>query len=414
MGNANLDEKIELLSQLSIDRDAPPPTRALPWGLVAAVALGATATAGYLAIPSNTALPVKLDTARLEAAPAAATGQSVLDASGYVVARRAATVSSKVTGRVADILVEEGMSVQKNQVVARLEDVNARQSVRVAEAELGTARSRVAEIEARVRETQVGYERSAALAAQGMISKAALDGARANADALKAQLASQEQSVAVNERVLEQQRQSIEDLVLRAPFSGVVVAKSAQLGEMISPVSAGSGFTRTGICTIVDMGSLDIEVDVNESHIHRVRAGQRVEASLDAYPGWKMPARVSAIIPTADRQKATVKVRIALDKTNPRILPDMGVKVAFLGLDPATQQKTALAPGIRIAPAALHKEGERQYVFVVKNNKTEQRQVTLGSSRTGEVLVTSGLSAGEEFVADAGPQVKAGITVTRQ
>jgi RND family efflux transporter MFP subunit len=263
--------------------------------------------------------------------PAAArAGEPVLDASGYVTARRRATVSSKVTGKIVEVLVEEGMAVEAGQLLARLDDSSQRAAVARAEASLEAARRALAETGARLTQARLERGRADRLVRQAVAPQADLDSASTEVDALAARLELERGRVEVAQRELILQRVALTDTVIRAPFAGVAVSKNAQPGEMISPVSAGGGFTRTGVCTLVDMSSLEIEVDVGESYIQRVHPGQRVEATLDAYPGARLPARVITTIPAADREKATVKVRIAFDDLDPRVLPDMGVKVSFL------------------------------------------------------------------------------------
>ena len=360
----------------------------------------------------STPLPVKIQMARV--ATADSSSASVLDSTGYVVARRQATVSSKVTGKVAEVLIEEGMVVQKNQVVAKLEDVNARKSYEVTKAELEASKSQVAEARARLVEAKLNFERNNTLSQKQLVSKSAFDAAKANYDSARAQLVNREEMVNVNEKLLAQQKQNLDDLVLRAPFTGVVITKSSQPGEMISPISAGSGFTRTGICTLVDMTSLEIEVDVNEAYIQRVHAGQMAEAVLEAYPEWKIPAKVAAIIPTADRQKATVKVRVAFENLDPRILPDMGVKVSFLNPEPVEKPKQKEPLGIRVPTTAVRSVEESKYVFVVKDGVAQQRKVKINASYGSDVYISEGLSAGEDFVMEVSPQLKNGSKVIQQ
>ena len=277
-----MNNKSELLSQLRIDRDAKVSEHAAwPWvaGGVVAVLL---VVGGYQLLAEKAPLPVKVQMARV--ATTDSSSASVLDATGYVVARRQANVSSKVTGRVLEVLIEEGMTVAKNQIVARLDDVNARKSFDVTSAEMDAAKAQVSEVRARLYEAKLNFERNNTLVQKQLVSQAAFDLAKANYESLRAQLNNREEIVNVNEKLIAQQKQNLDDYVLRAPFAGVVIAKTSQPGEMISPISAGSGFTRTGICTLVDMTSLEIEVDVNESYIQRVHAGQLAEAVLEAYP----------------------------------------------------------------------------------------------------------------------------------
>jgi RND family efflux transporter MFP subunit len=385
----------ELLAQLKINRDEQPSSSNIwIWILASALVLCVVA-GGVFFISDEDPIPVSVQMARISAiAPGA---ESVLDATGYVRARRYATVSSKVTGKVLEVLVEEGMAVEENQIVARLDDVNARKSMALAEAELISAKTQVAEVRARMTEAKLTLARTNELSQKRLVSPAALDTAQANFDSVTAQLANREAGVVLAERRLAIEQQFLDDLTLRAPFSGVVISKDSQPGEMISPVSAGGGFTRTGICTIVDMSSLEIEVDVNEAYIQRVRPEQPVMATLEAYADWKIPARVIAIIPTADRQKATVKVRIAFQQLDSRMLPDMGVKVAFLNPEP-TNVEGVRPQGIRIPATAVRAENGEQILFVVKDRVAQRRLVDVQPTNGGELIVQSGLNPGEDFV----------------
>ena len=253
-----------------------------------------------------------------------------MNASGYVTARRRATVSSKVTGKVLEVFVEEGKEVRRGQVLARLDDAQVRAILRSPKPSWRPRTASRRRIEARLREAELTLDRRRQLVKEQVISRAELDSAEAQVESFKARIALAQQQIEVAQSQVNAQRTDLDDMVMRAPFDGMAISKDAQPGEMISPVSAGGGFTRTGICTIVDMTSLEIEVDVNESYINRVQPAQPVEAVLDAYPDWRIPAHVITTVPTADRQKATVQVRIGFDQLDPRILPDMGVKVTFL------------------------------------------------------------------------------------
>ncbi|HEX9636946.1 MAG TPA: efflux RND transporter periplasmic adaptor subunit, partial [Acidobacteriota bacterium] len=326
-------------------------------------------------------------------------GGTVLNASGYVTARRQATVSSKVTGKVEEVLIEEGMHVERGQVLARLDTSNVEVNLRLAEAQLATARASVEETKVRLVEAELTLGRNERLVEREVASQAELDRARAEADSLKARLQVQQDEIEVAHRQIALWRQEQEDRIIRAPFDGVVVAKNAQPGEMISPISAGGGFTRTGIGTVVDMSSLEIEVDVNEAYINRVQPGQPVEAILDAYPDWRIPAQVIAIIPTADRQRATVEVRVGFDRLDPRILPDMGVKVAFRNEAEAGATRSA----VTIPQQALRKLNGQDAVFVYHDGRVERRAVTVGSSTGPVVEIAAGLAAGEKVVLE-GPQ----------
>ncbi len=322
----------------------------------------------------------------------------VLNASGYVTARRRATVSSKITGKVVEVLVEEGKPVQEGQIICRLDDATARVNLALAEAQLESARRAWKETEARLNEVNINLRRVRPLVEAGVMSQSALDTAQADVNSLAARLEYEREQVKIAERQVAVRRQDLDDTVIRAPFSGIVTTKDAQPGEMISPISAGGGFTRTGICTLVDMKSLEIEVDVSESYIARVQPHQRVEAVLDAYPDWKIPASVITTIPSADRQKATVKVRIAFDHLDPRMLPDMGVKVAFLETKPAVPGNSR--PRLLVPRAAVRQEDGRQVVYVVLGDKLERRAVTVGPVEGDQVVVTAGVNAGEQVVVE--------------
>ena len=315
------------LDDLRIRRDARPDSARgpFPWLIVGLIVLAAALAVGRFLRPRP--LAVRTAVAR-ELASGTGADRTVLNASGYVTARREATVSSKFTGKVTEILIEEGLRVADGQILARLDDTNVQASLRLARAQLAAIEAGFEETRVRVREAELELQRQTALTRAGVNAQSDFDRAEAAASAFRARLAQQRAELTVAERTVAVWQQQLDDTVIRAPFAGIVTSKNAQPGEMISPMSAG-GFTRTGICTIVDMESLEIEIDVNESYINRVTAGQPVEAALDAYADWKIPCQVLAIIPTADRQKSTVRVRVGFDRLDPRILPQMSIKVAF-------------------------------------------------------------------------------------
>jgi HlyD family secretion protein len=335
--------------------------------------------------------------------------RTVLNASGYVVARREATVSSKVMGKVTEVLVEEGVTVKQDQVLARLDDANAQASLQLARAQLAAAGTALEETRARLREAEQDFLRQTALQKNRVAAQAEFDRAEAAVLAWRARLTQQQSEVTVADRHVAVWQRQVDDNVIRAPFAGVVTSKNAQPGEMISPMSSG-GFTRTGICTIVDMESLEIEVDVNESYINRVVPGQPVEATLDAYADWKIPCKVIAIIPTADRQKSTVRVRVAFDRLDPRILPQMAVKVAFrdAGSVPAAAQ---LKREVIVPKSAVRSHDGRDVVFVVHHGRAERRAVTVSRAQNDEAFVSAGLAAGEKIVIDAPPDLADGAVV---
>jgi RND family efflux transporter MFP subunit len=397
----------DLLEELRIDRSAGAARRFAPWVwlFVVVVVVGA---AGFGFWRWLGARPVVVRAATVEAA-VAGRADTVLNASGYVTARRRATVSSKITGKVVEVHVEEGLAVQEGQVLARLDDTIPRANLALLEAQLSSARRAVTEVEVRLREARITLRRVIGLVAATVASQAELDAAEAEVDSLDARLALGREEVSVAERAVAVRQRDLDDTVIRAPFSGIVISKDAQPGEMVSPVSAGGGFTRTGICTIVDMTSLEIEVDVNESYIARVEPGQPVEAILDAYPEWRIPAHVITSVPAADRQKATVRVRIGFAKLDPRILPDMGVKVSFLEAKRPAQAPAR--PRLLVPRAAVRREGNQDVVYVVAQGRAERRVVRLGDIEGDRVVVLAGLSAGEQVVVEGPPTLADGAAV---
>ncbi|MGO8765620.1 MAG: efflux RND transporter periplasmic adaptor subunit [Limisphaerales bacterium] len=349
---------------------------------------------------------IQVQTAVAHDANSAGAQRTVLNASGYVTARREATVSSKVTGKVIEVLIEEGLKVTNNQVLARLDDSNVKTSLDVAVAQLASARAAVAETQAQLDDANQEYIRAQALSAQHIESQSDLDLAQSNAKALQAHLVQQKLDIITAERTVDEWQQQMDDMIIRAPFDGVITTKDAQPGEMISPISAGGGFTRTGIGTIVDMKSLEIEIDVNESYINRVEPGQAVEATLDAYPDWTIPCKVIAIIPTADRDKSTVKVRVGFDQLDPRILPDMSVKVAFRDTGETSPGHLVIVP----KTAVLNRDG-RDIVFVVRDGRVERRAVTVRDTQNDDSLLSAGVSDGDKVVLAAPDNLQDGMTV---
>jgi RND family efflux transporter MFP subunit len=324
-----------------------------------------------------------------------------LDASGYVVARRQATVASKITGKMVELDIEEGDHVKAGQVIAKLDDTNVRAALNQASAQLEYAKASLTETQVNLANAQRDYDRQKSLLQSHFVSQAAVDNSQTTLDALRAQLATQRSNVDVVARAMSVAERNLDDTVVRAPFTGIVTVKAAQPGEMVSPVSAGGGFTRTGIGTIVDMDSLEVEVDVNEAYIGRVQPGQSVESVLNAYPDWKIPSHVIAIIPTADRAKATVKVRVGLDLKDGRIVPDMGVRVSFLEDSKPASAGQQPPRGVLIPSLALRNEGGQDVVFVFNAQKAQRRAVTLGGNVGDSRQVQSGLSAGESVIVDA-------------
>jgi len=398
------------ISQLKIDRSMPAAAerRWLLPGIIVTIA-GAIAIWWLFFSAGSSAVLAETDIARKP--PSAAAANTVLDASGYVVARRQATVSSKVTGKVIDVFVEEGMRVEKDQVVAALDDTTQQAQLSLARARAESARATLDEFEAQLRIARLERDRFRDLIKRSLTSQSSVDTAEATFDQIAAQLETGRQNVKVAERNVELAKDSLSNMTIKAPFAGMVVSKNAQPGEMISPISAGGGFTRTGICTIIDTDSLEIEVDVNEAYIQRVKAGQSVSATLDAYSDWRIPAEVIAIVPTADRQKATVKVRIGFLERDERVLRDMGVKVAFLGAEmPASSPQEI--QGVMIAGEALRSDASGDYVWLVRNKEVEKRPVQVGGQRDRtQVLVVDGLSVGDTIVRSSEKPLAAGQSI---
>lgn len=381
----------ERLASLKIDRD-PRRSGSRSARMLAGFFAIAAVAAGAWWMPRGSGLPTVRTRVVQEVRVEEAT--TVLNASGYVTARLQATVSSKVTGRVTEVLIEEGMEVVKGQLLARVDDSNARVNLRLAEAQVGAATTALEETRVRRREAELKLDRMLQLYERNIVSQSERDRAQAQVDSLSARLQQQDEEIKVAEGRVALWQQELLDREIRAPFAGVVVSKDAQPGEMISPMSAGGSFTRTGIGTIVDMSSLEIEVDVNESYINRVYPDQPVEAVLDAYADWKIPAHVIAIVPTADRQRATVKVRIGFEELDPRILPDMGVKVAFRDTETAGESRTALA----IPRIAIRDQDGIDVVLVIVDGLLERRVIRIGETRGEQAFILSGVSAGERVV----------------
>ena len=344
------------------------------------------------------------------AGPVAAGQVAVLSASGYVVARRLATVSAKVTGRVVEVTFEEGSQVKDGQELARLDDATVRAIYNVALRQRDAARLDLKEVEVRLAQAIRDRDRLLALREQGLVSASALESAQADAMALGARLEASRAALAVAESTVSLRSRDLDDLVVRAPFDGVVISKDAQPGEMVSPISAGGGYTRTGIATIVDMASREIEVDVNEAYINRVQEGQRAQAVLDSYPDWRIPARVLAIVPTADRQKATVRVRIAIDELDLRILPDMGVKVRFFDDRPANGA-TAVAS---LPSGAVLGEAGATYVWRVVDRRAVRTSIVAGEESEGTRQVLEGLAVGDEVIVGPPATIADGTRIRRR
>jgi RND family efflux transporter MFP subunit len=390
-------DQASLIEQLRIERAPEPPRRrtAVWWSASLALAVLIVAAALYLGLPR--AVSIQVAVAQPVSDAASIGPSSILDASGYVVARRQATVSAKITGKVVAVGIEEGQRVERDQIIARLDDANAKASVAHARAELEQARATLIAAEVAFANARPTFQRNEQQLARAVISAQAFDTAKTAFDAARTELEVAGRAVEVAAARLALAERNFDDTVVRAPFAGIVTVKAAQEGEMVSPISAGGGFTRTGIGTIVDMSSLEVEVDVSENFINRVEPQQPATVTLNAYPDWRIPARVVAIIPTADRAKATVKVRVGFDAGDPKILPEMGARVAFLdtrATDGAPATPAAAQQPVLVPTESVQADGDTGVVFVVADGGVERRTVRLGAQNAAGQVVLAGLTAG--------------------
>jgi RND family efflux transporter MFP subunit len=408
-----MDDKSALLHQLRIDRggEQPPSGNKRLFAMAGLICVLLIAAAiWYWMRPAP--IPVHIALAKPMEQGGAAVAASILDATGYVVARRQAAVASKITGKMVELDIEEGDRVKAGQIIAKLDDTNVRASLNAAIAQQEYAKAGLAETRVNLTNAERDYTRQKSLLTGHFVSQATVDNSQTSLEALRAQLLTQQVNVQVAERNVQVAERNLDDTIVRSPFPGVVIAKSAQVGEIVSPLSAGGGFTRTGIGTIVDMDSLEVEVDVNEAYIGRVQPGQTVQSTLNAYPDWKIPSHVIAIIPTADRAKATVKVRIGLDLKDARIVPDMGVRVSFLEDSKPAPQNQPRPWGVLVPKDAARSENGQDVIFVFSDGKALRRQVTLGGNVGEFRQVHSGASAGESVILDPPAGLKDGAAVT--
>lgn len=397
-----MNSNAELLRQLKIDKSH----RESPGGgnggatkialIVLAVLIGLLALGGA-AWAWLAQRPVEVTVATAIAPAGAAEAGAVLQATGYVTARRQATVSAQITGTLTEVLIEEGDRVKKGQVLARLEDNALRAGLDANRANAAAARASVVQSQTQLEQALRDADRQEALVGRGLVSRQIAEQGRTQANTYRAQLNTARRQADAADAQVSVGQVNLDYTVIRAPFDGVITDKAAQVGEIVSPLSAGGGFTRTGVGTIVDMDSLEIDVDVNEAYIGRVKADMPAEAVLDAYPDWKIGAHVIAIVPAADRGKATVKVRVALESKDVRIVPDMGVRVSFLE---RRAEPVADAPkGVLVPAGALARRDNRDVVFVVAGDKAMRHDVTLAARNDGEQrLVTQGLAPGDSVI----------------
>ncbi len=376
----------------------------------------AAAAIGALVIIAGLALGFRNQTPAVEVVtaqkPEIGGRSAILNASGYVTPRRRATIAAKITGRVTGVFFDEGTHVHQGQLLATLDDSDTRRALDSAKADRDASQAAITDYEVQLKFAQIQLRRADQLQKAGVQTQEQLDSAGTNADSLKAKIALAKQQVQSSEMRIREAQQAVDNCVINAPYDGIVVSKDAQVGEMVSPISAGGGFTRTGIATIVDMNSNEIEVDVNESYIARVKDRQKVTAILDAYPNWEIPSHVRTVIPTADRQKATVKVRISFDKLDPRILPDMGIKVTFLSDEPVKKVDASAPVVAALLPnEAVRDDSGKKIVFLVKNDKLERRAVSVGNVQGTQTEILSGIVAGDAVVVKGPANMQDGLAV---
>jgi len=393
-----------------VERDEAPSSRPR-WLIVAGVAAALVAGAAVLVLTQRNK-PVAVDVAM--AAPPAANKSSaaILQATGYVTARRSATVSAQITGSLRQVLIEEGEHVLAGQVMAQLDDTAQQSSLAQSQAQLHAAEALLGQFEAQLEQAQRDLRRNEQLAG-GAIAQQDLDNSRTQVRTMTAQLESQRRQLELARATVRSAEVQLSYTTIKAPFSGVVTAKAAQAGEIVSPMSAGGGFTRTGIGTIVDMDSLEIEVDVNEAYLHRIHRDQKAQATLDAYADWNIPAHVITIIPTADRSKATVKVRVGIEQKDPRILPDMGVRVSFLEDAPEPSSQAAAAKGVLVPSSAIVERQGKQVVYALDGERTRIKSV-VPVQAFGDLRLVEGLDTGAKVVLKPGADLTDGARVSVQ
>ena len=407
-------DKAQLIHQLRIDRSEREHTTAGQgkWWLAGGIAAVVIAAVAALLFVRNRAIEVSAVPAVAASAAAAQPG-AILQATGYVTAERETTVSSQIAGQLSRVYFEEGEHVHRGQLLARLDDSAQQAALAQVNAQLAASQAQLHQYQVQLAQARRDFARDEALIGQHLVSEQDFETARTQAATLAAQVLTQQRSVTVAREGVRAAQVQVDYTIVQAPFTGVVIAKAAQVGEMISPIFGGGSFEAAGIATIVDMSSLEVDVDVNEAYIHRVVPGQPATAVLDAYADWNIPAHVIAIVPTADKSKATVKVRVAFEKLDPRILPDMGVRVSFLQAASGQSGAAASLPAGTVwvpASAVVQRDG-RAVVFVVQGNKAREAAVTPGES-AGDLRAVQGIASGAAVVQSPPAGLNDGSRVT--
>ncbi|MBB3226089.1 RND family efflux transporter MFP subunit [Luteibacter sp. Sphag1AF] len=411
-----MSSNAELLKQLRIEkshREAPARKagggKVLAISAIAVLAVAVLGAGGWYVLSHR---PIPVHTATAVAAATQPDAGAVLQATGYVTARRQATVSAQITGTLTEVLIEEGDHVRKGQILARLEDNATRASLAAYRASAAAGHAQVAQMQAQLDQASRDADRQDALARRGLVSAQSAEQARTQVTTMRAQLTTARRQAESSDAQVSVADVNLDYTVVRAPFDGVITDKAAQVGEIVSPLSAGGGFTRTGVGTIVDMDSLEVDVDVNEAYIGRVKPGMSAETVLDAYPDWNIPAHVIAIVPAADRGKATVKVRVALENKDGRIVPDMGARVSFL--EHRTEQ-TSIPRGVLIPASAVISHDGHDSVFVMADGHARRRDVRPAKQAYGDLrLIPDGISTGDIVVLSPPANLDDGSSVSIQ
>lgn len=380
------------LSRLKIDRTQLPPDDGRKRWWIAGIVLIALLGAAYFLFRGSSAVQVQVVRAEVVGGGGNTAG---ITANGYVVARTRASVSSRISGRLASLGVEEGSRVRRGQVMARLE--NADYEAAVAQAEADSLRAVAALQEAQVARDQLGRDlaRAKELLARNLESASAIENLNAQLDGASARVGVQQAQVRAAQAALAFARANLDNTYIRAPFDGTVLRKDAEVGEVVAPVATGGGLTRGAVVTMADLGTLEVEVDVNEAYIAQIKSEQSARITLDAYPSVNFAGRVRQIVPTADRQRATVQVKVAITDHDPRILPEMGARVEFF--DAAAADSSA--PSRVFVPAdAVRSDGPDTIVWVVRDGVVRRTVVQAGPVSGGRREIRSGLSGGESLV----------------
>jgi RND family efflux transporter MFP subunit len=392
------------LAKLRIDRDQPPPAlqRAFKRALWLAGAVAVAIGSAVLWLKRGSPTPVQVVTASVSGGAGGAGGggsRSIsVVANGYVVARTKAAVSAKIPGRLAFLAVSEGSHLEQGEIIARLDNADYTAAVAQADAQLASARATLIELQADhdQMERELARVRDIRAKNQNLVSPQDGETADSRAQQTAARVRAQEARVDAAVAGLNFARANLENTVIRAPFTGTVLRKEAEVGEVVAP-SVGGGLTRGAVVTMADLRTLEVEVDVNEAYIARVRSGQRAAITLDAYPDTAFRGAVRQVVPTADRQRATVQVKVSIADRDARILPEMGAKVEFLEeAAPATPGGAPLAPArVTVPAAAVRSEDGRAVVWIVREGRLTRRDVDAGPVSGNLREIRAGLAGGE-------------------